>query len=327
MAMKIRWGLVGCGDIARKRVAPAIVDGEHCELIAVSRARPELAESFAREFGARRWYGEYEEMLRDDDIDAIYIATPVDVHRDQTIAAANAGKHVLCEKPMALDVAECDEMVSTCENRRVRLGVAYYRHFYPVIERIKVILASGEIGKPAFVELRAFDRFNPPAGADRYWLLEPTRSGGGPMMDFGCHRLEILMNVLGEPSGISGATTKAAFTREVEDTATALLTFPSGCQGVVVVTHAAFAQRDTLEIYGSEGSLHVGVLNEGTLQIVTRDGERTEELPPHKNLHQPLVDDFARAILEGRSPGVDGHAGRNVSIALAQIYNQSRVVD
>lgn len=323
MTTKVRWGLIGCGDIARKRVAPALSIGAHCELVAVSRARAELAQSFAEEFGAKRWYRDYRDLLLDDEIDAVYIATPVSFHCEQTIAAAKAGKHVLCEKPMALSIDECDEMISACQRSGVSLGVAYYRRFYPVIQRIKELLSSNAIGKPVMVELRAFERFNPSPGADRYWLLEHGTSGGGPMMDFGCHRIEIVINLLGEPTRVVGATTNAAFVREVEDTATALLVFPSGCQALVIVTHAAMESRDTLDIYGSEGSLHLDVLNEGRLRIVTRDGERTECYPPHRNLHQPLIDDFAGAIIEKRQPQVDGHDGRLVSLALAEIYGHT----
>src|SRR4051812_45450535 len=105
----LRWGLIGAGDIARRRVAPAFLDLPSCELLAVSRARSELAESFAREFGAPRWYAHWQELLHDKEIDAVYIATPVHLHAAQAIAAAEAGKHVLCEKPMAMNVAECEQ--------------------------------------------------------------------------------------------------------------------------------------------------------------------------------------------------------------------------
>src|SRR6476646_8368156 len=104
---KVRWGLIGCGDISRKRVAPALSDSPLCELIAVSRAKAQLAESFAGEFGAQRWYSDWRQLLLDHEIEAVYVATPVHLHAEQTIAAAEAGKHVLCEKPMALGVAEC----------------------------------------------------------------------------------------------------------------------------------------------------------------------------------------------------------------------------
>src|SRR6266581_4823325 len=110
----LRWGLVGAGDIARKRVAPALRDLPGSDFVSVSRSRSELAASFADEFGARRWFADWREQIADDEIEAVYLATPVYVHAEQTIAAAEAGKHVLCEKPMALTIKECDEMIAAC---------------------------------------------------------------------------------------------------------------------------------------------------------------------------------------------------------------------
>jgi predicted dehydrogenase len=124
-AQTVRWGLVGCGDIAKKRVAAALRDAEGSALVGVSRAQAHLAEAFARDHGARLWFADWRDLVRDAAVDAIYVATPVDVHADQAVAAAEAGKHVLCEKPMALSLADCDRMVAACRANDVRLGVAY----------------------------------------------------------------------------------------------------------------------------------------------------------------------------------------------------------
>src|SRR2546421_2382921 len=153
---KLSWGLIGCGDIARKRGAPALRDSADCDLVAVSRGRVELAETFAREFGVRKWYSAWQELLLDQEIDAVYIATPVNLHVSQTIAAAEAGKHVLCEKPMAMNVSECDRMIAAARANKVKLGVAYYRHFYPVIERVKEIIQASEIVAPVLAQINAF---------------------------------------------------------------------------------------------------------------------------------------------------------------------------
>jgi predicted dehydrogenase len=166
-------------------------------LIAVSRARSDLVEAFAREVGARRWYGEWRALVGDADLHAVYIATPVHVHAEQAIAAAEAGKHVLCEKPMAMTSAECDRMLAACRANGVRLGVAYYRRFYPAVRRVKAIIDAGEIGAPAVAQMNAFEYFDPPADHPRAWLLRPSIAGGGPMMDFGCHRIEVLMHLFG----------------------------------------------------------------------------------------------------------------------------------
>jgi predicted dehydrogenase len=317
---KLRWGLIGCGDISRKRVAPALRSIPECELIAVSRARVDLAEAFANEFGAKRCYGDWRELIADDEIDAVYIATPVYLHAEQAVAAAEAGKNVLCEKPMAMNPDECEQMIAACEFENVTLGVAYYRRFYPAIQRVKEIIESGEIGQPVIAQINAFERFNPAPGEDRYWFLEMAKSGGGPMMDFGCHRLEILLNLFGPIERTTAVIGRALFDREVEDTCVASFGFGSGAQASLAVTHAAFESRDTLDIYCSAGSIHTTSLNRGEIRIVTAAGEKIEWRPPHANLHQPLIEDFTRAVLDGRRPEVGGDVGRAVAMIEAEIY-------
>jgi predicted dehydrogenase len=321
---RLGWGLIGCGDISRKRVAPAVRDIPECDLIAISRARRELAEEFAGEFGARRWYDDWRELIADEDVDAVYIATPVNLHAEQTIAAAAAGKHVLCEKPMAMDVAQCDRMIAACREHGVKLCIAYYRHFYPVIGRIREIIESGEIGAPVVVQINAFEMFNPQPGQPRYWFVKKEQAGGGPMMDFGCHRIEVMINIFGRIKSTKGVVDSILFEREVEDTAVACFEFENKTRGILTVTHAAFESQDTLAIFGSRGSIHVPVLNHGQLRIVSSSGERTELHPPHANIHQPLIEDFIHAVLEDREPKVDGEMGREVARIEEEIYlNQS----
>ena len=320
---RVRWGLIGCGDIARRRVAPALRDLPNCELVAVSRARAELAEAFAREFEARRWHADWRRLLADEEVEAVYVATPVHLHAGQAIAAAEAGKHVLCEKPLAMDVAECDRMLAACEANGVRLGVAYYRHFYPAVERVESILNSGEVGRPVLAQVNAFERFDPGPEHPRRWLVEKRLSGGGPMFDFGCHRIEVLCHLLGRVERVRALAGNVLFAREVEDTASALFQFEGGAQAVLSVTHAAGEPQDTLDIYGSEGSVRVASLNEGTLEIRAPGGRRSETHPPHPNLHQPLIDDFARAVLEGHEPAVGGRTGREVARLEEEIYGDA----
>ncbi len=321
---KLRWGLVGCGDIARKRVAPALRETAHSEIAAVSRRRSHLAEDFAREFGVPKHYADWRELVQDPGIDAVYVATPVDLHPGQTIAAARAGKHVLCEKPMALTVADCGRMIAACAETKATLGLAYYRRFYPLVRRIKELLESGAIGRPVIAQVNAFENFNPAPGQPRHWLLEKEHSGGGPMMDFGCHRIEVLQYLLGGISDTRSILANLSFEREVEDTAAAFFEFESGPRGVLTVTHAAFEPRDTLDIFGSDGSIHIPVLNGETLTVKTRKGERTESHPPPANVHQPLVEDFVQAVLHQRDPEVGGETGRAVQKVLERIYAGGR---
>lgn len=317
---KLHWGLIGCGDISRKRIAPALKSLEQCELIAVSRADYKLAEAFAKEFNVAKWYKNWQDLILDEEIDAVYIATPVSLHAEQTIAAAEAGKHVLCEKPMALNTKDCEHMIETCKKHDVALSVAYYRHFYPVIAHAKDVILSGEIGDPVIVEVHAFEWFDRKPGEPRYWLLEKEKSGGGPMMDFGCHRIEVLQHIFGNVKELQSGLFNVHFKREVEDTAFVSLLFENNTQAIIRVSHAAFEAQDTLEIYGTKGSIHVPVLNGETMIVRTEKGERIESHPPHQNVHQPLIEDFTKAVLKKRTPVVDGTIGREVTLILDNIY-------
>jgi len=317
---KLAWGLIGCGDIARKRIAPALRDLENCEFIAVSRERADLARSFAEEFGAQKAYQSWTDLISDDAIGAVYIATPVHLHATQAIAAIEAGKHVLCEKPMAMSVAECDQMIAAAHQNQVRLGVAYYRHFYPVVGRTKQLIASGEIGRPVIAQINAFEFFDPAPDHARAWLLRKDRSGGGPMFDFGCHRIEVLMNLFGPVAEVTAQTANVVFEREVEDTATALFRFESGACATLCVTHAARTAQDTLDIFGTRGSIHISNLNQGAMRILSGDEERREDHPPPPNLHEPLIRDFVNAVIDDREPSVNGETGRMVAMITEKIY-------
>ena len=266
----LRWGLIGCGDISRKRAAPALRDAPGSTLAAVSRKRPELARAFAEEFGASRVHADWRDLVSDPDIDAVYVATPLAPHAEQTIAAAEAGKHVLCEKPMAMDTAACDRMIAAAQANRVKLGVAYYRRFYPVLLRVKELIESGQVGIPLIASLQAFERFATAPGKPVPWRLLRAEAGGGPMMDFGSHRLEMLVNLFGEVESVTGWTDNLLFPdREVEDCAGASLRHKRGVRAELLISHAASEPRDAVDIYLSEGALHIPILNTGELHVVS----------------------------------------------------------
>jgi predicted dehydrogenase len=295
-------------------------DAPSSRLVAVSRRQADKAEAFARQFGAQRWHASWEDLVRDRDVDAVYVATPVHLHATMTVAAAAAGKHVLCEKPMALTVPECDRMIGGAAAGGLKLGIAYYRRFYPLVRRVEELLADGAIGDVVAVRVDAFEAFNPGPEHPRRWLVEKDKSGGGPMFDFGCHRLELLMHLLGPVGAVHGLTARSALGREVEDTATAVLRFAGGALATVTVTHATAESRDAVDVCGTKGSLHVPRLNGPELRVRRAGVETTEHHPAPSNLHQPLVDQFVRAVVEGGEPAVDGRTGREVNRLLAEIY-------
>jgi predicted dehydrogenase len=321
----LRWGLVGAGDIARKRVAGALQAlGRRGTLRAVASLRRAEAEDLARERGIPEVFDGWRALVADPELDAVYVATPVDVHAEIAIAALGAGKHVLCEKPMALSHRECRAMIRVGRRAGVRLGIAYYRRFYPVIRRLRALLRAGAVGTPLLAEAVVAERFNPEGPkAPRRWLVQKRHSGGGPMMDLGCHRIDLLIHLLGEVRAAHGVLANLRFRdRDVEDHATASLAFACGATGHVTASHCFDRPEDRLSIIGSKGRLLVSDLGAGTLEAVTASGTTRFELPPHPNLHTPVVEDFCRAVLASRDPAVPGEEGARATRVLDRIYGR-----
>lgn len=321
--MKIlRWGLIGCGDIANRRVAPALKLIPNCDLIAIARLHYKLTSNFANKFGVNKCYKDWHDLIRDKDVDAVYIATPHNLHASMTIFAVESRKHVLCEKPMALNVRECEEMIDASKKNNVFLGIAYYRRFYPIIIRIKEILNSGGIGDPIIAKINAFEWFDLEPGDAHMWILNPAKAGGGPMKGFGCHRIEVLLNIFGEVSKITSHLSNLHFKREVEDTAFVGLEFKCKVLGLITVTHAAYEKQDTLDIFGTKGSIHVPVLNKDLLIVKTDKEERKESHPNVENAHIPLIKNFTESVLNGREPIVNGQVGIEVCKIEDEIYEK-----
>ena len=278
----VRWGLIGAGDIARKRIAPALRDLPNCELVSVARSKAALAAEFANEFGARKWFADFRELIADPDIDAVYVATPVYLHAEQTIAAAEAGKHVLCEKPMALNVGECEGMIAACHSNNVKLGIAYYRRFYPAIVRIKGMIANGDIGAVSIAQINAFEYFDPGPDHPRRWFVEKEKSGGGPMIDFGCHRLEVLTNLFGQVSRVTSIVSNRVLAREVEDTAVASMQFENNSRmsAISIVGPGDSATVfPALSKYRCSGEMEKGVTSQPCCASSTSSSKRNRAEP------------------------------------------------
>src|SRR5262249_50633469 len=223
-------------------------------------------------------------------VDALYIALPVAMHADTTIAALRAGKHVLCEKPMAMNNAQAAQMVAEAAVSGRLFGVAYYRRLYPKVIRAKQLIAAGAIGQPLLAEANCHSQ--PPA-AERGWLFDPKMAGGGPLYDIASHRIDAMNFLFGKAQRASGMLSNAVHSWDVEDSATVVMQFAGGVHGVVDVRWNSNVGRDQFRVIGTEGELNLDPLNGPELRI----GDRVEMLPPHANLHYPLVANFVDAIV------------------------------
>lgn len=323
--MTIRWGLIGCGDIARKRVARAIIDQPQSCLLAACRRDETKLREFCRPFGVERAYTRDTDLLRDPDIDAVYLATPVALHLPQTLAAAAAGKHVLVEKPMALTVAECDRMIAACAKYGVNLGVAYYRRFYPIVTRMKRLLTEGAIGRPLAVSAVTSTPFAIGPRDEGYWRVVLAEGGGGALMDIGSHRLNLFLDLFGEPVDVHATANTLLGTYEAEDCVTVTLRFPQGVHGTLQCFFGPTYVMDDFTIIGTTGRLRASPLNGSKLVVDRGDEEQHIEIhPPAVNLHGPLICDFVASIIDRREPLVAGEEARRTNAVMERAYRAAR---
>jgi predicted dehydrogenase len=287
----LNWVVVGVGDIAVRRVIPAIQAESRSNLYGV--VTRDLAK--AGPLNTRAWTN-LGEALSETAVHAVYVATPVFLHAPQTIQALRAGKHVLCEKPMARNEAEARSMLRTASETGKTLGVAYYRRSYPKVQRAQALLDAGAIGTPVFAELTCHDWFD---GRDssRAWLVDPVKAGGGPLFDIGSHRIDVLNFLFGQPQRVRGHLSNAVHHYAVEDNATVMIDYEDGVRGVVDVRWHSRVKRDECRIRGTEGEMDLTPLNGP--ELVYPGGR--EHLPPHVNLHYPLLENFVDAVF-GKVP-------------------------
>jgi len=286
----LTWLVIGVGDITIKRVFPAILSEGRSKLAGIVTRDP----AKAAPYGVPAWTG-LEDALRDSQADAVYVATPVALHAPQTIACLRAGKHVLCEKPMALHYEEACSMQRVAEENGRTLGIAYYRRMYAKVNRAKELIEAGAIGRPVFAEATSHDWFEA-AGSERGWLVDRKLSGGGPLYDIASHRIDLMNYLFGRPRRACGQISTLVHAIEVEDNATVLIEYENGVRGVVDVRWHSRVPRDEFRIRGTEGEIELSPLNGPDLVY---PGGR-EHLPAPENLHFPCVQDFVGAVLDQR---------------------------
>jgi D-xylose 1-dehydrogenase (NADP+, D-xylono-1,5-lactone-forming) len=325
---KIRWGVLGWARIARENVVPAIQRSANSEFHAIaSRDSAKLAECRER-FPAAKPYSSYDELLRDPEVDAVYIPLPNSMHREWTIKAAEHGKHVLCEKPIALNAAECREMIDACAANRVTLMEAFMYRYTHRTRKVLEVLRSGALGEIKFV-----------SSTFRYLLVNRSsikiqpELGGGSLYDVGCYPVNFVGMVADEIAGHGPGKSPLPKSVSVElervggvDVIfSALMKYPSG---LIASLNSGFnAQRRLFsEIVGAKGALEIPDTffdNAGTLVLTTGDDRR--EIPVEvSDRYRFEVEDFADAILQGKAPQFSlAETQRNMEL-LDQLFAASK---
>lgn len=320
---KLKFGIIGCGAIAANSFAPSLCNSEEAELVAVCRRDKGKARNFAEQFGGCADYDSAEDLLADEEVEAVVVATPTDTHRDYTVLAAERGKHVICEKPMARDAAECRQMVEACQKAGVKLAVAYRRRLFPQVLKAKALIAEGRIGRVVSVRTHYSGWMS--VGPDE-WRVDPGI--GGAMMEMAVHRLEVLLNLAAAPVEVSALVETVEHPWPVDDTDAILLKFADGTVGVHSTVLCSNPRRDMAHIDGTQGRIMIDSLEFGSdnLRLETADGIEEIAVVPLENPYfdRPMIDDFVRAVREDREPVCDGNTGFTVQAVVDAAFASAK---
>ena len=317
------WGLIGTGKIADDRILPAINACAGNKLVAVVSRDRARADAVAGKFGAQHAYTSYEDMLRNPDVTVVAIHTPNSLHAAQAIAAARAGKHVFCDKPMATNAADAQRIVTECGQAGVTLGVNFHNRFMPCFIETRRIIESGEIGAVLIVQLEASPGPNP-ASTRAGWRVDPAVAGLGTTMSIGVHVYDILRYLLA-----SEIVTVSAFFDTprgvMEQTNLSVFRFANGAMAQLNVNQKTPDPHNDFVIYGTKGRITGRGLTRsrfsGELQVLTGDSKTRSTEFPAIDAHGRCVAAFSQALLDGRafSPsGIDGLRSVQLTDAMAR---------
>jgi predicted dehydrogenase len=329
----IRWGIVGCGNVTEIKSGPAFQKIPGSELVAVMRRDVVKAEDYARRHGVPKWYGDAEALIHDPDVDAVYVATPPDVHTAYTIQAAQAGKPVYVEKPMARNYQECEHMIQACEQAGVPLFVAYYRRRLPAFLKVKELIDAGAIGDVRLASIVLYQPIRPhDLEPDRLpWRVIPEISGGGYFFDLGSHQLDFLDYLLGPIVSVSAHAANQAGLYPAEDVVCADFRFESGVlgSGVWCFTVSETSRYERTTILGSDGKIEYSNFDLSLpVHLETPTGVQELRLPTPEHVQQPLIQtvvDQLRGIGKCPSTGVTAARTSRVMDEIVRTYRLEHV--
>lgn len=318
---RIRWGIIGCGDVTETKSGPAFQKIENSKLVAVMRRSAEKAEDYARRHGVPRWYGDADQLIADPEVDAVYVATPPSSHAEYAIQAARAGKPVYVEKPMARNYAECEQMIAACEAAAVPLFVAYYRRCLPSFLKVKELVDFGAIGDVRFVTLSLFYPAQEEGLGELPWRVLPEIAGAGYFFDLGSHQLDYLDYLFGPIASVRGHAANQAGLYPAEDAVCADFAFESGVlgSGVWCFTVAESQRLDRIEIFGSRGRIAFSTFDFTPVLLETEDGVRKFPSTRPEHMQQPLVQTVVDKLLGHGSCPSTGRTAARTSRVMDQV--------
>lgn len=325
----LRWGIVGLGRIATTEIAPAINALPNAELQAVVSRDQGRADAFAAEHHARRALTDYDALLADPDVEAVYIATPNALHADQVVAAASAGKQVLCDKPLATTVADAHRAVDACAAAGVALGMTFQTRFHPGMAEAAELVRQGTLGRIVLAQVEMSAGRNLPKG----WRTDPALAGLGTINNIGVHAFDLLGYLLDSQVREVAVMVDREPGYQVDTAASVLLRFDNDTIAYVNANQSVSHPQDDVVLYGSDGRVVGRNLSrpnrDGTLTVVVDGNPPTTTDLRTAGVYQALVGAFTDAVLQGNEPspsGTDGLRSVQLTDAIATAVAESRTV-
>lgn len=337
---KVRWGVIGAGGIADRRTIPGMMLCDNAELAAVMEINAELAEACRAKWNCAKAYTSETELLADPDIDAVYIASPVVLHAKQAMAAADAGKHILIEKPLAMTAGEGEKVVAYCEAKGVKLAAGLMMRFGSYVQAMKKAIAEGKIGRVVSGYAQFTCWYPDMPGA---WRQSKANGGGGAMMDMGVHCIDLMQYVTGSKvKQVAAFHDTLSFHYEVEDSSMVMLRMENGCQCVVQSNFNIpdEAAKWRLEFFGDQGRLMgdaiLGQIDGGSLDAMflgeqgaydaQQDTKQVsgESIPvTFGNMYAREIASFSNSILTGAPVEVPGSDAVQVQRVMEAAYRSN----
>jgi predicted dehydrogenase len=326
--MVLRWGIVGPGNIADREMAPAIVGDANSHLVAVVARDAEKGAAFAGKHGAEWSSTDYGAMLARPDVDAVLITTPNGQHAGQVIAAANAGKHVFVDKPLALSAVEAQRAVDACAAAGVKLGMNFQTRYHRCFEEARRVIGSGQIGDVTHAQIDGSPGRRPAAG----WRADIDVAGFGSINNIAVHLYDLASFLLGQEVTEVSALLDVGREHAVDALPLVLLRFSGGPIVYVNGNQVAFRPLNEIVIYGTQGRIDGRGLTrpdgEGDLRIVTEAGERTTHYS-NADCYRRTLEAYTDAVLNGRDPtpsGLDGLRNVQLTDAIGRSAQEGRVI-
>jgi len=317
---KVNWGVLGIARIALRAVIPAIRESRNGRVVAIASRDGAKARETAKALGIQEGYGSYAKLLEAPEVDAVYIPLPNNLHGEWTIRAAEMGKHVLCEKPMALNADECAKMISSCRRHEVWLMEAFMYRFHPQIVKLKEMIDAGDVG--TISAIRTDFRIGLQDLEDIRYQKE---LGGGALMDIGCYCVNIARLLTGrEPTYVKGIA-RLNEQKGVDEGFIGIMRFPKSELGVFDCAFRG-VNHQTVEVVGDNVTLELPApFLPGDSPVILRHGEGTQTIVCETaNHYRLMVEDFADSVLNDREPRYRLSDSLNNMRTIDMLYESAR---